>query len=59
MKKSVYDFYPIYSCPVENYNCPWCNANGDCMLDRPQDVCETFMMQMIISQLAKKDQKSS
>lgn len=61
MKKSVYDFYPdIYPCPVDNYNCPWYSTNGGCMLDRPQDVCETFMIQMIISQLAKKeDQKSS
>lgn len=41
MKESVYDFCP---CPVEDYNCPYCNANGDCMLDRPQDECETFML---------------
>lgn len=30
-------------CPIEDYNCPYCNANGECMMDRPQDECDDFM----------------
>lgn len=31
-----------YNCPIEDYNCPYCNANAECMMDRPQDECEDF-----------------
>ena len=37
------EWYDFWMCPTENYNCPWCNANGECMLDRPQDECDDFM----------------
>lgn len=40
---SMKEWYDFWMCPTENYNCPWCNANGECMLDRPQDECDDFM----------------
>ena len=33
----------IHNCPIEDYNCPYCNANAECMMDRPQDECDDFM----------------
>lgn len=32
-----------HNCPIEDYNCPYCNANAECMMDRPQDECDDFM----------------
>ena len=36
------EWYEIWMCPIEDYNCPYCNANGECMMDRPQDECDDF-----------------
>lgn len=37
------EWYETWMCPIEDYNCPYCNANGECMMDRPQDECDDFM----------------
>lgn len=36
-------WYETWTCPIEDYNCPYCNANAECMMDRPQDECDDFM----------------
>ena len=36
-------WYEAWTCPIEDYNCPYCNANAECMMDRPQDECDDFM----------------
>ena len=37
------EWYEAWMCPIEDYNCPCCNANGECMMDRPQDECDDFI----------------
>ena len=37
------EWYETWMCPIEDYNCPYCNANAECMMDRPQDECDDFM----------------
>ena len=31
-----------YDCPIEDYTCPYCNANAECMLDCPMDNCDEY-----------------
>ena len=38
--KNIYEFY---SCPIEDYNCPYCNANAECMMNSPQEECDDFI----------------
>ena len=37
------EWYEGWICPIEDYNCPYCNAHGGCIIDRPQDECDDFM----------------
>lgn len=29
-------------CPTEDYNCPYCNANGHCMMENPYEECDDY-----------------
>ena len=31
------------TCPIEDYNCPYCDANGICMMDTPERECDDYM----------------
>lgn len=35
MKKLVY-------CPTQDFTCPYCDANGVCMLDNPKRECDDY-----------------
>lgn len=29
-------------CPIEDYTCPYCDANGCCMIDNPYEECDDY-----------------
>ena len=29
-------------CPIFDETCPYCSANGECLLDHPEDDCDDY-----------------
>jgi hypothetical protein len=36
-------WYKVWTCPIKEEECPYCNSNGDCTLDDPLNECEDAM----------------